>query len=130
VGVPVQLKELPPGRFDDPDKEYDLLYSQWTFTEPVVDIWRLVAPDGPLTHASAHLRIPLRQLGDAGSWGTVREQMRQWHRIAHEEVTVVPLWQLVDHFAVRKNVQGVGVRPDTIYANIEAWQVEPWIPPE
>ena len=50
------------------------------------------------------------------------------HRIAHEEVTVVPLWQLSDYFAVRRNVQGVQDRPDVLYANIESWKITPWIP--
>lgn len=130
VEIPVELKELPPGQFDDPDGDYDLLYSEWTFTEPAVDVWRLVAPDGPLAQASDHFRLPLRQLDRAATWGDVRELLWRMHRIAHEEVTVIPLWQIVDHFAMRKNVAGVGRRPDTLYAKIEAWQMQPWIPPE
>jgi ABC-type transport system substrate-binding protein len=130
VEIPVQLKELPPGQVDDPEGGYDLLYSEWTFTEPAVDVWRLVAPDGPLPNASDHFRLPLRQLDRAATWRDVREHLWQMHRIAHEEVTVVPLWQLVDHFAVRKNVEGIGQRPDTLYARIEAWHVKPWIPTE
>jgi ABC-type transport system substrate-binding protein len=122
------LKELPPGQFDDEAGDYDLLYSEWTFTEPAIDVWRLVEPDGVLAEATPHFRLPLRQLSRAGTWQEAREQLREMHRIAHEEVAVVPLWQLMDYFAARKNVQGVKDRPDVLYANIESWKITPWIP--
>jgi len=130
VEISLQLKELPPGQVDDPAGNYDLLYCEWTFTEPVIDVWKLVAPGGPLERSSDHFRLPLRQLDRAATWADVRDRLWQMHRIAHEEVTVVPLWQLVDYFAIRQNVAGVGRLPDTLYANIEAWQMKPWIPPE
>jgi ABC-type transport system substrate-binding protein len=128
IGVLVKLKELPPGQVVDETGQCDLLYGEWTLAEPVVDVWRLTAPDGPLADTSAHLRLPLRRLARAANWQEVREQLRQMHRVAHAEVSVVPLWQMADFFAVRTHVKGVGQRPAVLYENIENWQIEPWIP--
>ena len=38
---------------------------------------------------------------------------------------LVPLWQLVDHFAYRRSLEGVGERPVSLYQNIEYWEPAP-----
>jgi tetratricopeptide (TPR) repeat protein len=130
LGLKVELKELPPGQIHDPSGEYDLLYSEWSLTEPAVDVWQLLRPGGLLAHATSHLGLPLRRLGRAGTWQEVREELRQMHRIAHEDVSVVPLWQITDFYAVRKNITGVKPVPDVLYADVENWKLTPWIPEE
>ena len=43
------------------------------------------------------------------------------HRLLHEDVTVLPLWQTLDHFAYRKTLAGVAAQPVRLYQNIEQW---------
>ena len=46
-------------------------------------------------------------------------KLREIHRLAHEELPVIPLWQLADHFAYHRDVKGIGASCASLYQNIE-----------
>ena len=50
------------------------------------------------------------------------ERLRDIHRLAHSEVTIIPLWQLSDYFAHVRELDGLGDSPVTLYQHVEAWQ--------
>lgn len=127
VDIPCQLIELAPGDLARGEVKYDLLYAELAFWEPVVDARRLLGADGLTGGCSAYMDQALRSLDAARNWGEVRSRLREVHRIAHREATVIPLWQTVNYFAYRKTLQNVGQRPVTLYQNVEAWQtrIEP-----
>jgi ABC-type transport system substrate-binding protein len=66
--------------------------------------------------------LALKQLEGASDWPKIRDLLRGLHRIVHDDVAVVPLWQLLDFYAYRKNVKGIGEKPFTLYQNLEQWQ--------
>ena len=67
----------------------------------------------------------LRQIERAANWQEARERFRQLHRLVHEDVTVLPLWQTLDHYAYRKSLQGLAATRVTLYQNVEQWQPTP-----
>ena len=58
-------------------------------------------------------------------WADARAILREIHQIAHDELTVIPLWQWVDFYAHRDFITGVPRDAVTLYQDIEAWQVNP-----
>jgi len=122
VGIPVRLKQLDgcPARMPD---DVDLLYAELAVWEPVVDAARLLGHDGISGAASPYMSLALAQLQQAGDWRGVRVRLRQIHRIAHDDVAVVPLWQLLDHFACRRGLEMPGKKQVSLYQNIRQWQV-------
>jgi tetratricopeptide (TPR) repeat protein len=124
VGIPVNLEELPAGvpvRLDD---KIDLLYAELAMWEPVVDARRLLDRDGLAGSCSPYMSLALKQLEQAADWPAVGLKLRQIHQLAHSEVAVVPLWQLIDFFAYRRSLSGVGTRPVTLYQHVESWKIQ------
>ena len=54
-----------------------------------------------------------------------RRLARTLHRLVHEEVTILPLWQTIDHFAYRKTLRGIAPRRLSLYQDVEQWQTAP-----
>ena len=79
--------------------------------EPLVDARRVLGEEGMTGGCSPYMTLALRQLDEAVDWGQVRDCLHRVHRIAHEDVAILPLWQLVEHFVRSENLQGVGPRP-------------------
>ena len=76
------------------------------------------------------MSLALRQLEQASDWRQIRPRLRQIHRIAYNDVAVIPLFQLVDHFAYHKGLQGLSGNPVSLYENVEQWQLNPQAPAE
>ncbi|MEX2174777.1 MAG: ABC transporter substrate-binding protein [Pirellulaceae bacterium] len=125
IGVKCKLVEFPLGQFDDPKNECDLIYVQAAMLEPVVDAGRLLGPEGIAPAGNAFIQLTLRQIERATNWQQARERFRQLHRLLHEDVTVIPLWQTFDYYAYRKSLGGLSAARVTLYDNVEAWQVSP-----
>lgn len=122
VGIPVVLEELagaPPAQIPE---QVDLLYAELAMWEPVIDARRLLGEDGIAAGCSPYMSLALRQLEAAPDWQQVRRILHRVHRIAHDEVAVVPLWQLAEHFAYQKGLSGIGARPVSLYQNVEQWE--------
>ena len=122
--IPCELRPLPPGVVQ-PDDGYDLLYMEWTITEPVVDAGRLFGDGGLVRSSSAYLKHTLRQLDRVTNWVEARELLNKVHQIVHQEVTVIPLWQLTEHLAYHKRLQGIESQPVHLYQNVEQWRISP-----
>lgn len=102
--------------------ECHFIYEELLITEPLVDAVDLFSQHG-IAPPTAYMRLPLKRLVAARSWQQARENLIQLHRLVHTDQTVIPLWQLVDHFAYRNGVEGIG-RPVTLYQNIQKWTIE------
>ncbi len=123
IGISVELRELAslPRRVPD---DVDLLYAELAIWEPVVDARRLLGEDGPAGGCSPYMSLALRRLDRAPDWREVSQQLHNIHRIAFNDIAVIPLWQMIDHFAYHKSLRGIGPQPVTLYQNIEQWQRE------
>ena len=128
AGIAVELKELAaPGRVP---ADVDLLYVELAMGEPLVDAPRVLGENGLAGACSAQMSDALRQLQQAPDWNEVSVRLRRIDRLAHDEMAVVPLWQLTDHFAYRKDLAGIEKETVTLYQNVEQWKADFHYPSE
>ncbi len=123
IGIPIELRELAGGVPAQIPQDVDLLYAELAIWEPLVDAPRLLGEDGMAAGCSPYMSLALRQLRMAAQWQQVSTILHRIDRIAHEEVAIVPLWQLTEHFAYRRNLRGIGTRPVSLYQNVEQWEI-------
>ena len=122
VGIEVELRPLDGALPDRVPDNVDLLYMELATWEPVVDARRLFGSDGIVGGTTRYMGLAAARADDAADWGQVRECLRRVHRICYDDVTIIPLWQLLDHFAVRRGLQGVGGKAVSLYQNVEQWR--------
>jgi hypothetical protein len=127
IGLKVRLQELSPAEPSSALGPYDLTYAELAVWEPVVDAQRLFAPGG-LAPASPYLELALRRLESATTWEDVRARLRDVHRLVYDDVTLIPLWQTVNHLAYHRALGGIADRPLQLYDSVENWRIEPRLP--
>jgi len=125
VGIVVQLRELPPGEFDDPVRDYDLLYTEVTMSEPLADARRLFGKQGNTPLSGAYVNLALQHLDEARNWDQARRRLNELHRIVASEITVIPLYQIVEHFGYHRSLQGMTPRRLALYDDLSKWRIIP-----
>jgi hypothetical protein len=120
--VKCKLTEFPPGVFTD-EGQCDLIYVQAAVWEPIVDASRLLGPEGLAPAKSAFVQLTLRQIERSPNWQEARQRFRQLHRLLHEDVTLIPLYQTHDYYAYRKSWSGLASPRVSLYENIAQWRV-------
>ncbi len=123
IDVPVELKELAAVPAGPVPAEVDLLYAELFISEPLVDAPRVLGADGLTGGCSAPMGQALRELVQAANWSEAAARLRRIDRLAHDEVAVLPLWQLTDYFAYRKNLAGINAATLSLYQDVEAWKL-------
>ena len=83
--------------------------------------------DALASAASPGILQLLLQLERAGDWPTARGLAIQIDRESRDELPVIPLWQLADHYAWRDRLTGPGKAAGELYQGIETWEIVPWI---
>ncbi len=120
LGGKLVLHAVPPEEMLAAARNYDLFYVELAMWEPVADIQRLFDRSHPWSEGNAYLWQNLRELEEIAAWDAARNKLQAIHRLVHEEVLVIPLWQLVDHFAIRRGITGVPARPVALYEHLAA----------
>ena len=69
----------------------------------------------------------LLQLERAADWTTARALAQQIDRESRDELPIIPLWQLGDHYAWRDRLTGPAKEAGELYQGIETWEIVPWI---
>jgi ABC-type transport system substrate-binding protein len=126
LGLTINLQEQlsAAGASSEP---YDLRYAELALWEPVIDAHRVLGPGGIVGRTSSYMSLALRDLAQAEDWERVLPKLQYIHRLAHEELPLIPLWQLADYFAHHRDLKGVGENCVSLYQNIEEWQTPPAI---
>lgn len=121
--IPVELVELPTGASQPEPGSCDLVYMMVALWEPTTDARRVLGPEG-LAHSHDQLvGLGLRRLESARNWREVRERLFDLHSIVHHELPVIPLWQLVDSYAYRTELAGIGGNVVSLYQNVDRWRL-------
>jgi ABC-type transport system substrate-binding protein len=128
LGIEVELFEFGDDITEAKLDHCDLVYRELIIREPVVEARRLLGSDGALGSSNAYLDLTLARLVAADNSRDSRDRLRELHRLAAEDVTLIPLWQLVDHFAYHRSLAGVGDAPATLYQNLRDWRPTPRLP--
>ncbi len=125
IQIETNLVELPPGVVRPENDDFDLLYAEVSATEPLVDARHILGEGGVAKITNTYIRQALRELDAAPSWREARSRLLELHERVHTELVVIPLWQLVDHYAYRPNVQNLTAQPAQLYQDIEQWRIVP-----
>ena len=127
MGITCELKVIDVEITDPVEAEVDLLYSEIHLEEPLVDVPILFRRYVAQQNLSPAFRLGLRELGRSRNWELVRNRFNSVHRLAYDEVPILPLWQIHDHFAHSKSLNGVSYQPVNLYQSIEKWETTPQI---
>jgi len=127
VGIACEPRALPPGVTRPSDDNWHLNYTQLVIREPIVDARRILGPGGLAGSENPYINLALRDLDAAANWTEAGDRLRALHRVVHDELTVLPLFQTVDYLAHRNSVSDLPVEPVTFYQDIENWRIEPKI---
>ncbi len=130
IGVKCSLRELPPGQNRPADGKFDLLYAQLCMQEPLVDVSRLFGAGGLAETTDPYISLTLRRLSEAANWKEARDLLHELHRFLYEDMTLLPLWQMIDYFVYQHGLTGLQARPIWFYQNVEQWRVVPPVPQE
>lgn len=122
IDIKTNLVEFPPGVFKDEKGECDMVYVQAATWEPAVDAARLFAPWGLNPANNTYISLELRNIENAKDWREARSALLKLHRLVHDDVTIIPLYQTFDYYAYRKSMKGLANGQATLYQNVEKWQ--------
>jgi tetratricopeptide (TPR) repeat protein len=122
IGVKLVLREMLPGEWRPADGAYDLVYAEFPVEEPLIEARRILGPGGAAGVCSSYMGHELARLDGAVGWRQASTVLARIHELCDQETAVIPLWQLFDHFAYHRSVQGLGRHPALLYQNIESWQ--------
>lgn len=124
VGIPAELVILPPGEVLDQDGSCDLVMVAAAMWEPATDADRFLGEGGPAAIEDPFIVQGLKSLRGARNWREVRARTQELHRLVHYHLPILPLWQIIDRFAVRNTIQGVTPRPVSLYQDIQRWRLK------
>ncbi|HEY2157515.1 MAG TPA: ABC transporter substrate-binding protein, partial [Isosphaeraceae bacterium] len=141
VGVEVTLKEAPERSLETRLRSggrFDLAYRASRPGEAAFDAGPTICPayDAPPSSdplaslASPRILQLLLQLDRAPETTLAQGLLLQIDRESRDELPMLPLWQVVDHYAWRSRLKGIGEEQTQLYQGIESWEVEPWFPAE
>ncbi|MEZ6071717.1 MAG: ABC transporter substrate-binding protein [Pirellulales bacterium] len=125
LGVPIRLVPFDPATQWDLDA-YDLIYAELFVSEPLVDVSTLFGPGGLIEGNGAFLDQYVRSVELATDSRAARNDLLAIHRRVYEDLPIIPLWQLTEHFAVDRRLEGVGAPAVSLYDTVEQWRVPPW----
>ncbi|MEE2642675.1 MAG: ABC transporter substrate-binding protein [Planctomycetota bacterium] len=123
IGVKTELVEMKPGQTYPEDGDFDLLYSEITMQEPFLDVRKILASEGLAQTDNDAINQAIRFLDTAKSWRDARPRLHELHSLCFHNTIVMPLWQVVEHYAYRKNVKGVGKKINSLYKNVVDWKI-------
>ena len=115
-------------------ERFDLAYRSGIVDDPIRDIGPLLCPGYAAPPSSGglgaiasprilQLLLRLEQVQDLQS---AQELVRQIDREVRDELPILPLWQLTEHYAWRDRLQGPAPEADLLYQGIESWSIAPW----
>ena len=84
---------------------------------------RVLGPDGLAQSNDQLVGLALRSLEASRSWREVRDRLHVLHRTTYDELPILPLWQLVDSYAYRKELTGIGNNIVNLYQNVHQWRL-------
>ncbi len=123
AGIDTQLRVLPVGVTKPDDDDYDLLFCEIQIQEPLVDANSLFGRGGLVQMVDPTIELALRQLDASYTWAEVSRSLRRIHEQSSNNLTVLPLWQIVEHFAYRNNVFNIGDQLIYLYQNVDRWRI-------
>jgi len=117
------MVDLPPGQSMPDPGPADVVYVVAAVWEPTIDARRILGQDGLAASNDQFVGLGVRQVEAANTWRDVRDRLQELHATVNHELPIMPLWQVVDAFAYRRDVVGVGRDIVSLYQNVERWRL-------
>jgi len=138
AGVELETVELPESRLETElraGRRFELAYRVVRCRDPIREAGPILCPgydappqaDALASAASPRILQLLLELERAADLTTARGLAIQIDRESRDELPVIPLWQLADHYAWRDRLQGPQPVADHLYQGLETWEVHPWV---
>ena len=124
VGIPSTTLELKPNDTMPPDDEWDFLYVEVVIEEPLVDVTKMIGPHGFAKDVSAPIEQTLRIVSYSQNWQKACAALRRLHRQIAVDLSIIPLWQVKEHYAYRSTVRGLGRDLIHLYQNVDRWNID------
>ena len=124
AGIKTTLRPLPNGVTTPPDNQWDVLYAETFIEEPLIDAVRLFGNNGLTNDVTAPVEQSLRNVVTSQTWQGACLALRNIHRQVSVDLSVIPLYQVKEHFAFRDNVYDIGRNLVHLYQNVERWKIE------
>lgn len=125
LGLDVRLIEASPGDATPASDTWDFMYVEAAMWEPAGDVFRLFSLPMFDDRLSPYVTLSLARVMEAADWPEMSARLRAVHRAVHDDVAVLPLYQLEDYFVIRKGIEAVPPRPAVLYQDVENWRVVP-----
>ena len=137
IGLDISIQEVGETELEEAlrsGRRFDIAYRASRCVEPVWEMGPMLCPgfdapsdtDGLSALASPRILQLLLQVEHAEDLNTAKELVTQIDRECRDELPVIPLWQLQDHYAYRTRLKGPADTADHLYQGIDQWQIEPW----
>jgi peptide/nickel transport system substrate-binding protein len=138
AGMEIDLVERPQSELEArlrAGERFDLAYRVIRTTDPIRDLGPTLCPGYDASPASGglgaletsprilQLILQLEQSTDPTEAIALATQV---DRECHDELPIIPLWQLEDHFAWRTRLEGPKDGAESLYQGIEQWEVKAW----
>ena len=124
VGVNTSTRKLAPGQSIPEDSLWDFLYLEVTVEEPLTDASKLIGLSGFAKNVSAPIEQTLQKLSYAESWRDACSKLRTLHRQIAVDLSVLPLWQIKEHYAFRGTVKEIGRDLIHLYQHADRWNID------
>lgn len=122
--IKTTLRALPPGVSYPPDNQWDVLYSETFIEEPLIDAVRLFGENGLASDVTAPVEQSLRNVVTSQTWQGACLALRNIHRQISVDLSVIPLYQVKEHYAFGDNVSNTGRDLVHLYQNVDRWMIE------
>lgn len=137
IGVEIAAKERPESELEAElraGRTFDLAYRVARCEAPELEVGGLLCPgyDAPSTAdtlaslASPRILQLLLQLERAQEWPSAKGIATEIDRESRDELPILPLWQLEDHYAWRTRLKGPAEAAQSLYEGIPTWEIQPW----
>ncbi|HEV3165544.1 MAG TPA: ABC transporter substrate-binding protein [Isosphaeraceae bacterium] len=137
VDVEIELLERTESELEEAlraGRRFDLAYRATQCVEPVWEAGPLLCPgydappsvDGLASIASPRTLELLLRLERATELPLANGLVLSIDRESRDELPVLPLWQLEDHYAWRTRLKGLADSAVHLYQGIETWEIEAW----
>ena len=115
-------------------RRFDMVYRATPCEDPVTEAGNLLSPchdAPPATDPLASLTSPrilqlLLLLERAPDYATAKTLLLLIDQECRDELPILPLWQLEDHYAWRTRLTGPPDVTNRLYKDIASWEIQPW----
>ncbi len=124
IEVPAELVVLKNMPGPNEESEADFIYVSAAVWEPATDAERLLGIGGPAQSNNQFIVHALGELSIARNWREVRQRCQDLHALVAAHLPILPLWQVGDTFAYRREVLGIAKKPTGLYQDVQKWRLQ------